>query len=877
MSLGANSSINDDRSRLLHNSSKDHETPNIITPDSSFGTQRSSPPQPRQRPGYSRLTSTTPDSQISPFNDVDIGVGVGSQGLGITPGHRRTGSLGSDIDDLESHDHYPSRTSVKSLPFSFSSTTPINESFHPLHKAKTSEYGAPSGASIRSRKTYADFTPHVYCASREHIEKGAGHYIYITLIVLGLFSTIFSGIFLGIAIAQPRYGKFISDGGNLTYSDAQILFPLFAKLIELSFVTVFIAFIGQVISRRAFNRDKSHGVSLAEITMRGLVMQPGQMLVNPQMIRYGVASLLGVLVILAALTAMLYTTAASALVSPQLMPTPFKETALQGVIANGNNDMTKIEYSCAVPLQNDSQGISQIYQTCVGPQFSAQSLHDWSTWLRNWAIWANATNGTDDLRSRPGGYSLVDDTTQASATWIEIHNMTDLSNSYKRVVNNVSLAYPHGAVIDSVRNPENGILQPKANDGFGAYNVHASVFSPAINVVCAGMTAEELVPMIYSNWSDAQHNLAWSDWANLYANNSYFVPSYGPGEWLNRTVVDEIFGFGPEFGQRRPPVFPVLPPVYNTLANTTGSYSPLWYRDAVYILGANPDAKGNLKDYSLCQLRAFRSSACSTWFNATSSSSSMSAICEDEQDPMQFSKRAGRDLPSGNDTTSLLWVDVGDNWATAVSLNDGAINAASSNARLLTEFFPTSYSLDPMQPSMAEALAVMAGGTLMLGSRTASTSAMTDEEQDNAPTSDTFLASIQSTQYGSGPGNTYQNLFYIILAAVFGGNILALTWLILNRGLVTDFCDPANLFSLTINSPPSHIFAGSCGGGPEGKQYQVKWFVNVDNDHVFIENDEQEHELAENRAKAELSPDMAIAPSPIMQSYKRLSKRRTYL
>ena len=84
------------------------------------------------------------------------------------------------------------------------------------------------------------------------------------------------------------------------------------------------------------------------------------------------------------------------------------------------------------------------------------------------------------------------------------------------------------------------------------------------------------------------------------------------------------------------------------------------------------------------------------------------------------------------------------------------------------------------------------------------------------------------------------------------------------------------MFSLTINSPPSALFAGSCGGGPVGKQYEAKWFVNIDGEHVFIENDEQEHEEAENRAKEKYIPESPIA-SPIVQSYSKLSMRKSYL
>lgn len=81
----------------------------------------------------------------------------------------------------------------------------------------------------------------------------------------------FSGIFLGIALRAPRYGRSIQSRGSLTASTANVLTQLFAKLIELSFVTSFITFLGQVLSRRAFSRV-SRGVTLSEMSMRNWIM-----------------------------------------------------------------------------------------------------------------------------------------------------------------------------------------------------------------------------------------------------------------------------------------------------------------------------------------------------------------------------------------------------------------------------------------------------------------------------------------------------------------------------------------------------------------------------------------------------------------------------
>ena len=69
----------------------------------------------------------------------------------------------------------------------------------------------------------------------------------------------FSGLYLLLAFVAPRYERLVL---GMTYSSAQTFLALFAKLIEMSFVTVFVAFIGQVISRRAFVKRAGRGVSL---------------------------------------------------------------------------------------------------------------------------------------------------------------------------------------------------------------------------------------------------------------------------------------------------------------------------------------------------------------------------------------------------------------------------------------------------------------------------------------------------------------------------------------------------------------------------------------------------------------------------------------
>lgn len=99
-------------------------------------------------------------------------------------------------------------------------------------------------------------------------------------------------------------------------------------------------------------------------------------------------------------------------------------------------------------------------------------------------------------------------------------------------------------------------------------------------------------------------------------------------------------------------------------------------------------------------------------------------------------------------------------------------------------------------------------------------------------------------QYASGGVDNPSKAWMIILFLVFLMNIFVLLYFIFHRGLVTDFSEPPNLFALAVNSPPSQALAGSCGGGPEGKQYMVNWFVNHEGEHLYMEPGEKTALLA---------------------------------
>ena len=104
----------------------------------------------------------------------------------------------------------------------------------------------------------------------------------------------------------------ITENGALSPSTVSLLCAAIAKTIELSFVTVFITFLGQVLSLRAFKKS-SRGVTIAEMQMRAWIMQPGTMITHVATLRYAALTFLGMIALTAALMATLYTTASDAL------------------------------------------------------------------------------------------------------------------------------------------------------------------------------------------------------------------------------------------------------------------------------------------------------------------------------------------------------------------------------------------------------------------------------------------------------------------------------------------------------------------------------------------------------------------------------------
>lgn len=189
----------------------------------------------------------------------------------------------------------------------------------------------------------------VDCRSKEDVYSRKGR-LARTLTFLSIYSTLASGLWLGVAIAQPRYARVITtSGGGLTPENASLITTFIAKTIEMSFVAVFVAFIGQALTRRAISH-KTYGVTLSEITMRNWVIQPGSMLTHWESIPYASRTTLGIMVIVATIATTFYITASDALVKPHLKFGKWEHQELKthGRAAYGNILLARD--NCRTPL-----------------------------------------------------------------------------------------------------------------------------------------------------------------------------------------------------------------------------------------------------------------------------------------------------------------------------------------------------------------------------------------------------------------------------------------------------------------------------------------------------------------------------------------------
>ena len=250
------------------------------------------------------------------------------------------------------------------------------------------------------------------CRMRRPPQKDRSSWLAISILGLSIYSTVFSGAWLLIAIMRLRYGSTVSKKGGLPITTASVLCAAFAKSIELSFVTVCVAFVGQALSRRA--RFQPKGVTIAEMSMRSWIMQPGTMISHWESVRYAAATRLGVFSLLVALMAMVYTTASDALVTPVLKFGAAESRIMYGNVSTSFANTNYIQDHCNTPISGamdpDNNG-----KTCIQIEHSGQAYHNYMQYLTTWVDNISSKNTSVNLGNRPDPVGMVRDYIIASA------------------------------------------------------------------------------------------------------------------------------------------------------------------------------------------------------------------------------------------------------------------------------------------------------------------------------------------------------------------------------------------------------------------------------------------------------------------------------
>ncbi|KAK7965136.1 hypothetical protein PG988_010140 [Apiospora saccharicola] len=720
------------------------------------------------------------------------------------------------------------------------------------------------------------------CHSRTDVHVRRRSWFYGQLVFFSVLSTLMSGIWFLVAIVQPRYGQGISSAETaesvMKPATASLVATIIAKLTELTFVTVFVGCLGQVLTRRAF-AENSKGMTISEMTMRNWAIQPGTLVSHWETVPYSGKTLLGILTLTATIASMTYTTASDSLVAPHLRTGPWEKKELEGLVETSYANPLYIKSACTTPISASldelNAGVS-----CVEVEYSGQSyrnllsfMKDWQTLDGNGTAWSPDTN----MKSRPVGTAILYDNTTLTSAWVNtgFSDPKKAFDAHKRIVNNVTLAMPHPGVYAAATNPRNKILQPSDLSGVGEYQIRASVVSPVVNTLCVNLSPHELEPLVYTAWPAA--NKKPSDIPGQFIPDPAWMsdmPIADENTWLNRTAVDDVFRWGPKYG-RRPPIFPMFPLEYNMITNTT-----VYMSDSIYIVSKAPEKVSG--DFTICELRSWLSPQCSTHFNISGiSGAKMEAHCDDPDDENAYSY--WREEAPLSPAPSTDWRNAADQWRLSMDINGGVQNNNASNARIFTNLILSEPALSTTLPSMAEAISVLASSTLIVGSKQSTFQHFWNYANTTLSPAvyEKFPTTIKMQQYTSRYEKPWQGIFYVVLGAVFVLNVCCLLYLLFAaNGMVTDMTEPQNAFALAVNSPPSRQLYGSCGSGPKERELAVPWrlaYANAANHYYFEEANQSPWRGRFSGQTLNNSSVVSLADGSYSKSYKRLSTGRTFL
>ncbi|KAM0427871.1 hypothetical protein ACHAPT_007330 [Fusarium lateritium] len=652
----------------------------------------------------------------------------------------------------------------------------------------------------------------------------------VAIILLALYSTTLSGLWLVIATIQPRWGFTISTTRGFSPSNAATLTALLGKTIEITSIAVFISCLGQVLTRRAV-AEKSTGITLADITVRNWVIQPGFLLTHFQTLAVAGRTLLGVLSLLTLVATILYTTASEALVSPKLKYGKWETRELTVPVHSYYGNYIHAGKRCLrhpaiglEPKKFDLERANAFWLYCLGQELGYMSSrdllafsmsYDEDTELKYAAKVGNVP--------RPAGRTILHDNVAMEAIRVntEFSDVAALYKRWGRIVDNVTVSIPHPGVWSASRSPENKILQPEDLSNTGGFSIRAAVVSPTLNTLCVKMRRVELDPLVYKQFPNSDQG-GFESWAGEEM-----------AEWDNSTVVDDLFRWGPRFGRRRP-VFESLPRSGN-FAYYSPNFPSEGFEDAGYFVFQATRPPTN---YTLCQMRSWLSTDCSTQLDVSGAGQPiMRAHCGDGDETYKYDPSLH--VSSDSIEAPESWISMLDIWKSAISveqLDRDRVSSALSSIGASTLLTP---ELPPGAASTAELLSVFLLPTLSLGSLDTQLRHTWDHGQGkdlagiegtnrtyDFNTTETFRAGIRSQEYTSGHINSWQRLFYPVLGLAFALNLLCLGYLLWCFGLIDDITEPQNHFSLAMISEPCKRMDGSYPKGPEKQHLEVPWRVS---------------------------------------------------
>jgi hypothetical protein len=140
---------------------------------------------------------------------------------------------------------------------------------------------------------------------------------------------------------------------------------------------------------------------------------------------------------------------------------------LHGIVKTSYANPTYLDNNCKTPIIANSwdPAYSQniVGSTCITLDDAAQGLNNFQQYMAAWTQIAQNGNGTVNQIYRPPGVGLFLQNTTVNGSWIHAINTTAISSKFGRVINNVTLAFPHSGIFQAARDPKSNIMQPEVS------------------------------------------------------------------------------------------------------------------------------------------------------------------------------------------------------------------------------------------------------------------------------------------------------------------------------------------------------------------------------------------------------------------------------